>query len=173
VARADDEIGRLDAIVLRVFLARLVFVEPVAAQAKAEGKIGCRRAVPRSRRGLEGDLDPLRASHFAEDEAAERHEIDRGVVLTRRDADDHQPRGVEAGGREDVERGAKGSAKVGGFRRSADERFEIAELGCHGRCRFHVGPDKDHERAAFGRGRRPEGDLDGSAHHQRLSFVRI
>ena len=40
VARADNEIGRIDAIVLRVLLARLVFIEPVAAQerfAVAEG----------------------------------------------------------------------------------------------------------------------------------------
>ena len=173
VARADDEIGRLDAIVLRVLLTCLVFIEPVAAQAKAERKIGGRGAVPRSRRRLEGDFDPLRAGHFAESEAAERDEVDRRVVFARSDADNHQPGRVEAGGRENVERGALGGAKVGGLRRSADERLEIAELSRHGRGRFHVGPDKNHERAALGRGQRPEGDLDGSAHNQRLSFVRI
>ena len=156
VARADDEIGRLDAVVLRVLPARLVFVEPVAAQAKAERKIGGRRAVPRSRRGLEGDFDPLRAGHFAEGESAERDEVDRRVVLARSDADNHQPGRVQAGGREDVERGALGAAKAGRLRRGADERFEIAELGRHGGRGFHVGPDEDHERAAFGRGRGPQ-----------------
>ena len=173
VARADDEIGRLGAIVLRVLLARLVFVEPVAAQAKAERKIGGRRAVPRSRRSLERDFHPLRAGQFAEGESAERDEVDRRVVLARSDADHHQPGRVEAGRREDVERGALGAAKIGRFGRGADERFEIAELGRHRRGRFHVRPDEDDERAAFGRGQRPEGDFDGSAHNQRLSLVRI
>ena len=170
MARADDEIRRLGAIVLQVFLARLVFIEPVAAQAKAERKIGGRRAVPRSRRGLEGDLDPLCASHLAEDEAAERHEVDRGVVLARSDADNHQPGCVEAGGRQDVECAALGGAKVGRLRCGADEWFEIAELRRHRGSRFHVGPHEDHQRAAFGGGQGPEGDLNRSAHNRRMSL---
>ena len=50
MARADDEIGRFGAVVVRLLLARLVFVEPIAAQPKAEREIRGRRAVPRSRR---------------------------------------------------------------------------------------------------------------------------
>ncbi len=91
VARADDKIGRLEAIVPRFLLARLVFIESVGAQAKAEGKIGGCRAVPRSRRRLEGDFDPLRPAHFAEGEAAKGDEVDGRVVLSRRDADNDEP----------------------------------------------------------------------------------
>ena len=91
MARADDEIGRLEAVLLRVFPARLVFVEPIAAQAKAERKIGRRRAIPHSRRGLESDFDSFRAGHFAKGEPAECDEVDRCVVLARSDADNHEP----------------------------------------------------------------------------------
>ena len=98
--------------------------------------------------------------------------VDRRIVLARSDADNHQAGSVQAGRRQDVERGALGAAKARRLGRSADERFEIAELGRHGRGGFHVGPNEDDERAALGRGEGPKGDLDGSAHDQRISFVR-
>ena len=72
-----------------------------------------------------------------------------------------------------VERGALCAAKVGRFGGGADQRLEIAELGCHHRGGLHFGPDEHDERAAFGRGQRPEGDLDDSAHDKRASLVRI
>ncbi len=170
MTRTDDEIGCIDAVLFRVLLACLVFIESVGAQAKAEGKIGGRRAVPRSRGRLEGDFDPLRSAYLAKDEAAERHEVDRGVVLARSDADNHQPGCVEAGGGQDVEGAALGGAKVGRLRCGADEGFEIAELRRHCGRRFHVSPHEDHQGAAFGGGQGSEGDLNRSAHNRRVSL---
>jgi hypothetical protein len=65
MARADNKIGRLGAVVLRFLPARFVFVEPVGAQAEAKRKIGRRRAVPGSRRSLECNLDALRARRIS------------------------------------------------------------------------------------------------------------
>jgi hypothetical protein len=66
-----------------------------------------------------------------------------------------------------------GAAKAGRLGRGADQRLEIAELGRHHWGGLHIGPDERDQRAAFGRGQRPKGDLDDSAHDKRASLVRI
>ena len=76
-------------------------------------------------------------------------EVDRGVVLAGRDADDDQPRGVEARRREDVERGSLGALEIGRFGCGSDQRFEIAELRGHGRRRLHVRSNENDERATL------------------------
>src|SRR5579871_3003271 len=173
MARADHKVGCLAAVILRVLLARLIFVKPVAAQPKAKSEIGRGRTVPGSGGGLERNFDPLGAGELAEGEAAERDKVDRRVVFTRGDADDEESRSVETSRREDVEGAALGSAKIGRFRGGADQRLEIAELSRHRRGRLHVGSDEHDERAALGRGQRPEGNLDDTAHDKRASLIRI
>ena len=91
MTRADDELGRLAVLVLGLLLAGLVLVEPIAAKAQTQREIRRRRAVPSPSRRLKRDFDLLRAGHLAENESSEHDEIERGVVLARRDPDNDKP----------------------------------------------------------------------------------
>ena len=173
MARADDEFGRFGVLVVRLLLARLVFVEPVAAQPKTEREIRGRGAVPGSGRRLERDFDPLRAGHLAENEAAERHEIERRVVLARRHADDE----------------SRDASRPAGARMSSAVRWAPRKLDALAAARisgsrsptwavtsaagFMSAPTKTTSALPFGRGQRPKGDLDNTAHDKRASLVRI
>src|SRR5271166_1192756 len=88
MARADDELWRTVALLVRLLLARLVFVETIASQPQSEPEIRGRRAIPRPRRRLEGDLHLLRSGELAEHKPTEHDQIERRVVLARSDADD-------------------------------------------------------------------------------------
>ena len=120
VACAYDEIGRFGAVIVRFFLARLVLVEAIAAQAEPKGEIGGRGAIPDCVGSLERNFDPLGAGQLAERKASEHYEVGRRLLLARGDANNQKSRRIEAGGRKDVERGTLRATKVGRLGRGAD-----------------------------------------------------
>ena len=164
IADADDDRRLFARFVVRLGLAGLVFVEPVAAETHAEREIRRGGGVPASRRRLEGDVDLLGARELAQRKAAERREIDRRAVLAGRDADDEKPRRTEAGGRQDVEGGALRAAELRRLGGLADQAFRVADQRADGGGDLEIGADENDIGAAFGRGQGAKGDLDSFAH---------
>ena len=168
-----SEFGRLTVLLVAVLLLRLVFVELVGSEPQAQGEIRGGGRVPGARGPFEGDLDLLRARNLAEGESAEHDEVERGIVLGRRNPDDHQARGVEPGRRQDIQRRLLRALEMGRLGRGADQRFEVAELRGDRRSRLHVRADKDHKRAALGRSEASKGDLDRSAHSRCIPGISV
>ena len=150
MARADDEIGRLGAVVLRVLLARLVFVESVAAQPKAEREIGGRPGRPRvpagaskatSTRFAPASLPKMKPPSVMKSIGALSLP---GATPTTRSRDASRPAGARMSSA--VRWAARKLDALAAARMSGSRSPNCSR---HSGRRLHVGPDEHDERAAF------------------------
>ena len=124
----DDGKGLLAvAVAVRVILFCLVFFETIGAQAHAQRELGRGARVPGLPRRFENRGDLLGLAQLTRHEASENGEIERLGVLARRDADDEQPRGLEAGGLQNIERGERLAFETGRLGRGFDPGREITQ----------------------------------------------
>ena len=161
----DDREGFLAvAVAVRITFFCLVLFETIGAQAQAQRELRGGARVPGLRRRFENRGGLLALAQLTRHEASENGEIERLGILARRDADDEQPRGLEAGGLQNIECSERLAFESGRLGRGFDPGREITQQRAGPLPRLQIGAHENDEGSSAGGRDRAESDLGDFVH---------